>query len=74
MKSYHGGCGIGDTQLHMIHYFDGFRIREIELSTLNGTICWTEKTVPGIIEVGINYRNAKRRLATYEKHCTQRIG
>ena len=74
MKSYFGGCGTGDTMLHMIQYFDGQKIREIEISTLNGIIYWTEKTVPGIIEKGINYRTAKRRLAALEKKSTQRIG
>ena len=74
MKSYYGGCGTGDTKLHMVHYFDGQRLREIELTTLDGNICWTEKTVPGILEPGINYRTAKRRLAAYEERCTRRIG
>jgi len=74
MKSYFGGCGTGDTMLHMIEYFDGQRIRQIEVHTLSGIICWTEKTIPGILENGINFRTAKRRLASLEKKATQRIG
>lgn len=74
MKSYFGGCGTGDTMLHMIHYFDGQRIREIEVMTLAGNVYWTEKVIPGILEPGINYRTAKRRIAALEKRCTRRIG
>lgn len=74
MKSIYIGCGTGDTQLHMIQYFDGQRMREIECMTLYGKICWAEKTITGILENGIKYTNAKRRLATLEKRNTMRIG
>lgn len=74
MKSYLEGPHIGGTKLHLIQYFDGFRIREISLLTLDGNIHWLEKTVPGILETGTNYRTAKRRLAAYEERCTRRIG
>lgn len=74
MKSIYGGCGTGDTRLHMVQYFDGQRIREIELMTLEGRIYWVEKTIPGILEVGQNYRTAKRRLAALERRCSSRIG
>jgi len=74
MKSIYGGCGTGDTQLHLIQYFDGQRIREYEVTTLYGKICWTEKTIPGILEIGTKYTNAKRRLARLEKRNTMRIG
>ena len=74
MTSHYNGCGTGDTSLHMIHYFDGQRVREVEVITLYGKVNWTEKTIQGILEVGMDYRTAKRRLATLEKRATQRIG
>jgi hypothetical protein len=74
MKSYFDGNHIGGTKLHLIQYFDGQRIREISLLTLNGNISWLERTIPGILETGIKYRTAKQRLAAYEKRCCQRIG
>ena len=72
MKSHFNGCGIGDTKLHMIHYFDGQRVREIELMTKDGIIIWTENTAYGMLEVGKNYRNALRVLKRYETRCTMR--
>lgn len=74
MKSYFGGCGTGDTKLHMIHHFDGHRIREIEVMTLSGNVYWTERTIPGILETGIKWTTAKRRLASLEKQASRRIG
>ena len=74
MKSYFNGNGIGGTKMHMIHYFDGFRIREVYVTTKDGVICWTENTIPNLLEVGMNYRTAKRRLTSYEEKCTRRIG
>lgn len=74
MKSYFGGCGTGGTKLHMIHYFDGQRIREIEVMTLSGNVYWTERTIPGILEIGIKWTTAKRRLASLEKQASSRIG
>ena len=74
MKSYYEGRGIGDTCLHMIQYFDGWKIREISVVTLNSKITWVERSIHEILEPGINYRTAKRRLAALEKKATQRIG
>lgn len=72
MKSYFGGCGTGDTMLHMLEYFDGQHTRQVEVFTLYGVVCWTEKTIPGILETGINYKTVKRRIAAMEKRCCVR--
>ena len=74
MKSIYGGCGTGEnTSLHMLQYFDGRKIREIELMTHSGRISWTEREISGILEVGMDYRTAKRRIAALEKRNTERI-
>ena len=72
MKSNFGGYCTGGTQLHMVHYFDGQRVREIEIMTKDGVIIWTENPAYGMLEVGKNYRNALRVLKRYENHCTMR--
>lgn len=75
MKSIYEGRHINDkTCLHTIRFFDGQRTREVELMTCDGKICWTEKVISGILEIGINYRTAKRRIAALEKQSTRRIG
>ena len=75
MKSIYEGRHINEkTSLHAVQFFDGQRAREIELMTCDGKICWTEKVIPGILEIGINYRTAKRRIAALEKQSTRRIG
>lgn len=71
MKSIYEGCGTGDTSLHMIQYFDGQRAREIEVMTLSGKVSWTERVIPGIIETGIDYRTAKRRIAAMERRYSK---
>lgn len=68
---FNGHCNNG-ASLHMVHYFDGQRLSEVELTTLAGIISWTERTVPGILEPGIDYRTAKRRLAALEEKATRR--
>lgn len=74
MRSFYGGEMANGGRLHMIHYFDGQRIREIEVHTYDGIIQWTEKRVPGILEPRIKWTTAKQRLTTYEKRCSSRIG
>lgn len=74
MKSYYLGNGTGGTKMHMLHYFDGFRIREVFAHTHNGVVCWTDHNITGILAVGMNYRTAKRRLASLEEKATRRIG
>ena len=75
MKSiYEGRYFNKKTSLHTIQFFDGYHVMEIEVMTCDGTICWTEKVIPGILEIGINYRTAKRRIAAMEKKSTMRIG
>lgn len=75
MKSIYEGRHLNvKTSLHMIQFFDGQDVREVELMTCNGKICWTEKVIPGILEIGIDYRTAKRRVAALEKKSTMRIG
>lgn len=75
MKSIYNGHHINEkTSLHMIQFFDGQRTREVELMTHDGRICWTERVIPGILEIGINYKTAKKRIAALEKQSTRRIG
>ena len=74
MKSYFEGNGIFGMKHHLIQYFDGHRIREVSVTTLDGKIHWSESTVCGILEPGLDYRTAKRRLASYEEKGTRRIG
>ena len=74
MKSTFIGNAPCGTKHHMVHYFDGQRLREVCVSTLNGTIYFTERTVAGVFEEGDNYRNALRRLARYERRCSSRVG
>lgn len=75
MKSIFMGNGIGGTKHHLVHYFDGQRVREVSVITYQGEIYWTDtlRTL-GILEPGTNYKAAKRKLAAYEEHCTRRIG
>ena len=75
MKSIYEGRHINKkTSLHMIQFFDGQDVREVELMTYDGKISWTERVIPGILEIGIDYRTAKRRIAALEKKSTMRIG
>lgn len=75
MKSIYEGRHINKkTSLHTIQFFDGQRTREIELMTHGGKICWTERVISGILEIGINYKTAKRRIAALEKQSSRRIG
>jgi len=72
MKSYFNGCGTGDTKLHMIEYFDGNRIRQIELFTLCDKVYWSERYIPDILEKRMDYKTVKRRIAAYEKRIMKR--
>ena len=75
MKSIYEGRHINKkTSLHTIQFFDGQHTREVELMTNGGKICWTERVIPGILEIGIDYKTAKRRVAALEKQSTMRIG
>lgn len=74
MKSIYEGRYCKKASLHTIQFFDGQHVREVELTTYDGKICWTEKVIPGILEIGINYRTAKQRIAALEKKSTMRIG
>ena len=74
MKSYFEGNAYGGSKLHTVQYFDGQRIRESSVYTYQGEIVSTERTVSGILEPGMNYRTACRRLSSYEERCTRRIG
>ena len=72
MTSKFMGCGIGDTKWHMIHYFDGQRVREIQLMTKDDVIIWTDNPAYGMLAVGNKYRNSLKTLKRYENHCTMR--
>ena len=74
MKSYYEGKTNVGAKLHMVQYFDGQRIRESSVVVVDGVISYTERIVQGILETGIPYKTAKRRLAAYEERCTRRIG
>ena len=74
MKSIYEGRYNKKFSMHTLQFFDGQHVREVELTTYDGKICWTEKVIPGILEIGINYRTAKRRIAALEKQSTSRIG
>lgn len=75
MRSIYEGHYINKKgSMHTIQFFDGQHNREIELITYDGKICWTERVIPGILDIGINYRTAKRRIAALEKQSTMRIG
>ena len=74
MRSYFEGNMEFGLKHHLIQYFDGFHMREATVTTLGGKIYYTERTIPNILEVGMDYRTAKRRLASYEEKCTRRIG
>jgi len=75
MKSYFEGYAYGRKgTYHLIQYFDGQRIRESSVAVADGKIFYLERTIPGIIEVGMNYRTAKRRVASYEEKAKRRVG
>lgn len=74
MRSIYTGKCVEGATWHLVQYFDGRRIREISVKTYEGVICWTEYELPGIIENGVNFRTAKKRLAAYENRCSRRIG
>ena len=74
MKSYYNGKDNCNCSWHMMHYYDGRRIRENYVKVHNNIIQYVEFVLPGILETGINYKTAKKRLAAYEKRCTMRIG
>ena len=74
MKSYFMGTGFAGSKDHMIQYFDGQRLRQSYVRTYQDEIISTERTIPGILEPGMSYRTAYRRLASYEERCTRRIG
>lgn len=69
MRSIYNGRGTNGTSLHTVRYFDGKRIREVEVFTLSGIICWTEKTIPGALENGMKYNTTLRRIAAIEKEA-----
>ena len=73
MKSFFEGYACGRRRTyHLIQFYDGQRIRESSVAVVDGKICYLERTIPGIIEVGMNYRTAKRRVASYEEKVTRR--
>lgn len=75
MKSYFNGYGIDKNEkFHMIHVFDGQRVREIHCVVFGKTINWLDREIPGVIEKFMDYPTAKRRLAAYEERATRRIG
>ncbi len=74
MKSYYNGKDNCNCSWHMLHYFDGYRLRENYIKVYNNIIQYVEFVFPGMLETGMKYTTAKKRLAAYEKHCTMRIG
>ena len=74
MKSIYEGRYNKKFSMHTVQFFDGQHAKEVELTIYDGKIYWTEKVIPGILEVGIDYRTAKRRISALEKKSTMRIG
>ena len=75
MKTYFNGYGINhDEKWHTIQYFNGRGIQEIYVLEYLGTIQWLDNPVHGVIEKLMDYKTAKRRVASYEKQATRRIG
>ena len=74
MRSFFEGNDMYGRTHHTVQYFDGQRVRESSVYCWKGEIAWAERTIPGILQVGIRFQTAKRRLAAYEERCTRRIG
>ena len=74
MKTYFNGYGINrDEKWHTIQYFNGQGIQEIYVLECLGTIQWLDNPVRGVIENFMDYKTAKRRVASYEKQAMKRI-
>lgn len=72
MSSYFEGRGIGGTTWHTVHFYDGQRVREVSVNVYAGNVIGLENSIPGLIETGMNYKTAKRRIAAYEKASMRR--